>query len=119
MAKQMTKVSCALGMTAVICVGACSNAYAEPEPTRPLRSAIQAYGVAGASGLIQSARPVRVPGRSCRARVCAGAAIGAGVGAVFGAIAVGSNGNRTGGAVFGAVIFGILGAGFGYKACGP
>lgn len=95
------------------------RARAEERDARPLRSAIQIHGTKNAPLLTRSQKRAQLPGRSCRAKVCAGAAIGAGVGAVFGAVAVGSDGNRGGGAVLGAVIFSILGAGFGYKACGP
>lgn len=115
----MRRFTCVLGVAIAISCGVPASTQAEESRVQPLRSAVHTYGVANASLLEQTPRPVRIPGRSCRARVCAGAAIGAGFGALFGTLAVGSSGNRTGGALFGAMLFSIIGAGFGYKACGP
>lgn len=91
--------------------------YAQQLETLPLRAAIRVHAARNASLLEQSSRRARVPGRTCKARVCAGAAMGAGFGAVFGALI--TNGDRGGAAVLGAVIFSLIGAGVGYKSCGP
>ena len=110
-----------LTTTAFISCGAAwtHTVRAEDGDARPLRSAIQIHGTKNAPLLTRSQKRAQIPGRSCRAKVCAGAAIGAGVGAVVGAVGVGSDGNRGGGAALGAIIFSVLGAGFGYEACGP
>ena len=115
----MRKPKCVLAVAAIIWWITCPDAHADSTPVTPLRAAIAVHASKNADLLERSTRAAQIGGRSCGARVCAGAAIGAGFGAVFGALAVGSNGNRAGGAALGAVIFGILGAGFGYKACGP
>ena len=115
----MRKPKSVLALAAIIWWIACPDAHADSTAVTPLRAAIAVHASQNADLLERSTRSTQIPGRSCGARICAGAAIGAGFGAVFGAFAVGSNGNRAGGAIFGAVIFSILGAGFGYKACGP
>ena len=84
-----------------------------------IRSAIHRHGTKNAALLRRVHAPAQMARRSCGAKVGIGAAVGAGVGAVSGAIGVGEKGSRGAGAAWGAVIFSIVGAGFGYKACGP
>ena len=93
--------------------------HAQGGVASPLRSAIEVYGTTNAALLTRERKSAQMRRRSCRAKVCIGAAAGAGVGAVFGAVGVGSAGDRSAAAAYGAIIFSIVGAGFGYKACGP
>ncbi len=106
-----------VGLSLMMGQGMQAVVHAEQFDPQPLRTAVRRHAVRDGHLLEQSARRARLPGRTCKARVCAGAALGAGAGAVFGALI--TNGNRTGAAIFGAFLFSLIGAGVGYKSCGP
>ena len=48
----------------------------------PLRTAVRSAGTDMAHLLVQSPRRAKLPGKTCKAKLCAGATIGAGVGAL-------------------------------------
>jgi hypothetical protein len=81
----------------------------------PLRTTVRSAGTDMAHLLAQSPRRAKLPGKTCKAKLCAGATIGAGVGAFTGALLADK---ARAGAAYGAILFAPLGAALAFNACG-